>query len=202
VVTLDVHNVAAFQNAFRCATESLHAGRLFADHFAALLGRSEVAVVSPDAGGVGRAERLRGMLATRLGREVTTAFLVKHRSAGIVSGGALVGDVRGRVAVVVEIATGTTLVLAARACREAGAARVFAAATHGLFVGGAGEVLADEALEQVAVTSTIPPFRLGPGAALEKLVVLDAAPLVGEAIRRLHEGGSIVELLEDRAPRT
>ena len=59
VVTLDVHNLAAFQNAFRCRTEHLEATRLFAHYVAARVDDSEVAVVSPDAGGVKRADRLR-----------------------------------------------------------------------------------------------------------------------------------------------
>jgi ribose-phosphate pyrophosphokinase len=85
---------------------------------------------------------------------------------------------------------------AARACRELGARNVFAVATHGLFVEHAVNVITDDALDQVVVTDSVPPFRLDPATARGKLVVLDSAPLFAEAIRRIHEGGSISELVE------
>ncbi|MFQ5774973.1 MAG: ribose-phosphate diphosphokinase [Kiloniellaceae bacterium] len=198
VVTLEVHNLAAFQNAFRCRTEHLDAARLFADYFASVLAGSEIVVVSPDAGGVKRAERFRDALARTLHKDIPTAFLEKYRSSGVVSGGTVVGEVEARAAVIIDdlISTGTTVARAARACRERGATAVFAAAAHGLFVGEAGKVLSDPALEQVVVTDTIPPFRLDPEVVREKVIVLDAAALFAEAIERMHRGGSIVELLE------
>ena len=197
VVTLDVHNLAAFQNAFRCRAEHLEAKILFVAHFASLLAGQEVAVVSPDAGGYKRAERFRQGLAWALGREVPLAFLEKQRSAGVVSGEAVVGDVAGRAVVVLDdlVSTGTTLCRAARACRERGAAAVYAAATHGLFVGGAPELWAEPGLAQVVVTDGVPPFRVDSARTGGKLVVLEIAPLLAAAIERLHGGGSIVELL-------
>jgi ribose-phosphate pyrophosphokinase len=156
-------------------------------------------VVSPDTGGAKRAEALRTSLARALGRPPTSAFVEKYRARGVVSGEMLVGDVAGRVALIVDdlISTGGTIQRAARACRAAGARAVHAAATHGLFVGQAREVLFDDpALGQVAVTNSVPPFRLGRERLPDQLVVLDVAPLFAEAIRRLHTGGSIVDLLE------
>jgi len=82
VVTLDVHNLAAYQNAFRCAADHLDAMRLFVEHFVPLAARAEVTVVSPDLGGVKRAEEFRQALSRRLGREAGGAFLEKYRSAG------------------------------------------------------------------------------------------------------------------------
>jgi ribose-phosphate pyrophosphokinase len=202
VVALDVHNPVAFENAFRCPTEHLEARPLFARHFAAALGGNEVVVVSPDAGGTKRAEALRRTLGAALGKPVGNAFVEKHRALGVVSGEAFVGDVRDKVAIIVDdlVSTGGTLLRAAQACRAQGAATVYAAATHGLFVGNAPETLGDPALRQIVVTNSVPPFRLGRRPAAEKLVVLDVAPLVAEAIRRLHEGGSLVELLADPPP--
>lgn len=198
VVTLEVHNLAAFQNSFRCPTDHLDCARLFADYFAALLPEAEIAVVSPDAGGVKRANRFREALVSALDREVASAFVEKYRSWGVVSGGTVVGDVKDRVAVIIDdlISTGTTMVRAAKACRERGATKVFAAAAHGLFSGEASQVLADPALDRIITTDTVPPFRLDPAFAREKLVRLESAPLFAQAIKRLHEGGSIVELLE------
>jgi ribose-phosphate pyrophosphokinase len=199
VLALDVHNVAAFQNAFRCGTDHLEARPLFVRHFTPLLSGEEVAIVSPDTGGAKRAEALRTSLGRALGRPVTSAFVEKYRARGVVSGEMLVGDVAGRVALIVDdlIATGGTIVRAARACRAAGARAVHAAATHGLFVGQAPKILfGDPVLEQIVVTSSVPPFRLGRDRLPDQLVVLDVAPLFAEAIRRIHTGGSLVELLE------
>jgi ribose-phosphate pyrophosphokinase len=198
VVTLDVHNLAAFQNAFRCRTDHLEARRLFVEYFAPLLQDGEVAVVSPDVGGIKRAELFRQALGRALGREVASAFMEKQRARGVVSGEAIVGRVDGRTAVIVDdlISTGTTIARAAKACRAAGATTVYAAASHGLFVGEAGRVLADGALEKVVVTDTVPPFRLDSGLVETKLAVLDAAHLFAAAIARIHSGGSVAELLD------
>lgn len=197
IVTLDVHNLAAFENAFRCGTEHLQANGLFVDHFVPLLGSSEAVVVSPDAGGIKRAEKFRQRLAAALGRPVAAAFAEKHRSGNVLSGELIVGDVQGRCAIILDdlISTGSTIARTVKACRSLGAASVYATASHGLFVGDAAQVLADDALDGIVVTDTVPPFRLGEGKARGKLTVLSTAPLFAEAIRRIHEGGSIVELL-------
>ena len=197
VVTLDVHNVAAFQNAFRCRTEHLEAVGLFVDYFTPLAGEQDVVVVSPDAGGAKRAERFRRALSAATGREPAGAFMEKYRSRGVVTGEAVVGEVEGRAAVIIDdlISSGGTIRRAAQACLQQGATRVFAAATHGLFVGGAEEVVADPSLERVVVTDSVPPFRLDRERIGDKLVVLDAASLVGRAIGRMHAGGSVSELM-------
>jgi ribose-phosphate pyrophosphokinase len=197
VVTLDVHNLAAFQNAFRCRTENLEANALFVGHFAPLLRDLEVAVVSPDAGGIKRAEQFRNRLADALGRPIGAAFAEKYRSAGVVSGEALVGDVGGKVAIIVDdlISAGTTIARAAQACREHGATRILAAASHGLFAGAANEVLAASVVEQIVVTDSVPPLRVTAPGLKAKLVHVSTASLFAEAIRRIHDGGSIVELL-------
>jgi ribose-phosphate pyrophosphokinase len=155
-------------------------------------------VVSPDAGGFKRAERFREALARALGREVGMVFLEKQRSEGVVRGEAVVGVVAGRTAVILDdlIATGTTLCRAARACSERGAVEVHAAATHGLFMGGAPELMAEPSLARIVVTDSVPPFRLDPARARERVVVLEVAPLLAAAIERLHDDGSIVELVE------
>jgi ribose-phosphate pyrophosphokinase len=198
MITLEVHNLAAFQNAFRCPTDHLDCARLFADHFAPLLAGQKIVVVSPDAGGVKRANRFRETLMRKLGGDVAAAFVEKYRSAGVVSGGTLVGDVEGRTAIIMDdlISSGTTMVRAAVACRERGATGVIAAAAHGLFTANAGRALTDPALDRILVTDSVPPFRLDSAFIAERLTVLPSAPLFAAAIRRLHEGGSIVDLLE------
>jgi ribose-phosphate pyrophosphokinase len=197
VVTLDVHNLAAFQNAFRCNTEHLRADGLFVEHFVPLLSDGDAVVVSPDAGGIKRADRFRQRLSAALGRPVAAAFAEKHRSGNVLSGELIVGDVQGRCAIILDdlISTGSTIARTVKACRSLGATSVYAAASHGLFVGEASQLLADDALTGIIVTDSVPPFRLGEGKARAKLTVLSTAPLFAEAIRCIHEGGSIVELL-------
>jgi ribose-phosphate pyrophosphokinase len=199
VLGFDVHNLQAFQNAFRVPTDHLEAKGLFVEYFADLKGAERLVVMSPDAGGVKRAEAFRQALGSALGADIPLAFMEKTRSAGVVAGETVVGDVGGATVVILDdlISTGTTMVRAAGACRELGAQRVLAAATHGLFVGDAEKVIGAGALEKVVITASVPPFRLDPQLLRSKVVVLEAAPLFAEAIGRIHAGGSIVELLGD-----
>jgi ribose-phosphate pyrophosphokinase len=196
VVTLEVHNPVAFENAFRCRTVTLTATPLFVE-YASKLKDEKLCVVSPDTGGAKRAELFRETLEAICGRPIGKAFADKHRSAGVVTGDLFVGDVTGATALVIDdlISTGGTLVRAARAARSAGAGRVIALTAHGLFMEGAAEALADPALDRVVVSDTVPPFRLPAGATLDKLDILPSAPLFAEAIARLHEGRPLTELL-------
>lgn len=196
VVTIDVHNLAAFQNAFRIRSENLEAAGVFVERCIVLAGDAPLVVVSPDAGGIKRADRFRARLAKRLGHPVGVAFAEKYRSEGVLRGEALVGEVDGQVAVVVDdlVSVGHTLDRAARACRAHGATRVLAAVTHGLFAGDAPNVLAASPLDAILVTDTVdaPPFANAALAARVQRVSI--ANLVGEAIGRLNAGGSVVEL--------
>jgi ribose-phosphate pyrophosphokinase len=198
VVTLEVHNPAAYENAFRRRAVALTSTPLFAA-WVESLPPEPLCVVSPDAGGVKRAEQLRETLEATLGRPVGKAFADKHRSAGVVTGDLFVGEAQGMTALVVDdlISTGGTLLRAARAAQRAGARRVIALVTHGLFMKGSAELLADPAIEQLVVTDTVPPFRLGAGPLPSKLVVLPCAPLLAETIRRLHERRSLTSLMVD-----
>jgi ribose-phosphate pyrophosphokinase len=199
VVTLDVHNLAAYENAFRCRTVHLEAAALFVAHLEALLGNTDVTVVSPDAGGIKRAEAFRQRLAAALQRPIGAAFAEKYRSSGVLSGEALIGDVRGRVALIVDdlISAGNTIARAALACRERGAARVLAVASHGVFAHAANAVLGASDIERIVVTDSIAPLRVIDARLKSMLTQVSAAGLFAEAIRRLHGGGSIVELLND-----
>jgi ribose-phosphate pyrophosphokinase len=190
VIAFEVHNLAAFENAFRCPTWHIESAPLIAAHLAPQLGAAPIAAVSPDAGGVKRAEAFRQALEALTGREVGSATMEKFRSSGVVTGAILAGDVRDRTAVIIDdlISTGGTLVRAAKACRAAGAARVIAAAAHGLFVGGAPELFASPAIDGLVVTGTVPPFRLGPDQ-LRRLAVLDPSEAIAAAIRGFHDGG-------------
>jgi len=197
VVTLDVHNPAAFENAFRRRTVALTAAPLFVDYLKNHLAGEALAVISPDAGGMKRAELLRETLEATLGRPIGKALAEKHRSAGAVSGDLFVGDVDGRTALIVDdlISTGHTLLRAAQAARNAGATRVIALVTHGLFMPGAAEVLADPAIDRFVITDAVPPFRLERPGQNAKLIILPCASLLAEAIKRLHEEKSLIDLM-------
>jgi ribose-phosphate pyrophosphokinase len=196
VVTLEVHNPAAFENAFRCRTVALTGTPLLVDHVCRLPDR-DFSVVSPDTGGDKRAELFRETLEAALGRPVGKAFAEKHRSGGVVSGDLFVGEVAGTTALLVDdlISTGGTLLRAARAARAAGARRVIALATHGLFMPGAETALADGAIDRLVVTDAVPAFRLPPGPVRDKLDVLPAASLLAEAVRRLDSGEPLTDLV-------
>ena len=197
VVTLEVHNPAAFENAFRCRTVALTGTPIFVDYLKNNLAGEKLSVISPDAGGMKRAELLRETLEGALGRPVGKGLAEKYRSAGVVSGDLFVGEVAGTTALIVDdlISTGGTLLRAARSARAAGAKRVLALVTHGLFMPGAAEVIADPALDQVIVTDAVPPFRLDHPERNKKLTVLPSAPLLAEAIKRLHANRSLTDLL-------
>ncbi|MCX8100745.1 MAG: ribose-phosphate diphosphokinase [Geminicoccaceae bacterium] len=195
VVALDVHNPAAFENAFRIETVHLEARGLFVRQLIATLPDRPLAVVAPDAGGVKRAEALRRSLEAALARPVPLALMEKHRSAGVVSGEAFAGEVADRTALVVDdlVSTGGTMLRCATACRARGAVEVRAVATHGLFTGEAPRIVEDPVIAGWLVTDSVPAFRL-PDAARARLTVLPIAPLLAEAIRRLHDDGPVEEL--------
>jgi ribose-phosphate pyrophosphokinase len=198
VVTLDVHNPAAFENAFRCPAVALTAAPLFVD-YAKVLGDEVLSVVSPDPGGVKRAELFREALELAVGRLIRKGFADKNRSEGVVTGELFIGDVRGATALIIDdlISTGGTLLRAARAARQAGARRVIALVTHGLFMAGSAAVIADPAMDRFVVTDAVPPFRLDADAAVprHKIDVLPIAPLLADAIGRLHCGQALTGLL-------
>ena len=196
VVTMEVHNLAAFQNAFRVQTLALDTRGVLLDRAAALAGEGPVAVASPDPGGVKRAQLFREALEARLDRAVGFALMEKRRSAGVVSGTLMAGAVEGARVLVIDdlIASGGTMMRAAAALSGGGARDVWALAAHGLFTGRAAENLADPALAGWVVTDTVPPFRL-PEAGRQRLETVSAAPLFAEAIRRLHADQPVSPLI-------
>jgi ribose-phosphate pyrophosphokinase len=196
IATLEVHNPSAFENAFRCQTVNLTATPLFIDYAEALRHES-LCVVSPDPGGVKRAELFRETLEAAVGRAIGKGFVDKHRSAGVVSGDLFIGDAAGATVLIIDdlISTGNTLLRAARAARKAGAARVIALVSHGLFMPGAQAVIADAAIERFVVTDTVPPFRLAMDSVQDKIAILPTASLFAETIKRLHEGRGLTDLL-------
>jgi ribose-phosphate pyrophosphokinase len=148
-------------------------------------------VISPDAGGVERAgafaKRLDvslGIIDKRLDRDKKNVAKVMH----------IVGDVEGRDVLIVDdmVDTAGTLVEGTTALLRAGAERVFACSTHAVLSGPAMQRLAASSLEKLVVTDTIP---LGAKLqAWERIQVLSVAPLLGEAIKRIHCDDSVSSL--------
>lgn len=198
IVTVDVHNRAAYENAFRIGCEHLEANALFVERCRSL-GERGLAVVSPDPGGFHRAEALRDALEHATGQTVELAMLGKHRKAGVVRTEAFVGNVEGRIAVIIDdmIVTGTTLVRAAEACRKRGAVAVHAMATHAVFTKAADAVLATPLIDSVTVTDTVSPARVELGTCRGKLSIVSIAPRLARAISALHHERSITQMLND-----
>ena len=200
VIAIDAHNLAAFQNAFRCDTEHLDAQAVFARHFVRLIGEADVAVVSPDLGGEKRAEQFRERLERTLKRPVAKAFMDKHRSEGKVVGDIFAGDVLGRIAIVLDdlMSGGGTMARVARACHDRGATQIWCAATHGVFSPRAASVLREAPINRIVITNTVPlPLFMNAEPLKERLEVLSVTNLVAQAIKCCHVGGSITELLEE-----
>lgn len=196
VIALEVHSVAAFQNAFRCRSVHLDTGRLFAAHIQSLRIQGPLIVASPDPGGVKRAQLFRDHL-QRAGLVAGHAFFDKRRSAGVVSGETMVGDVSGATVLVVDdlIASGATMTRAAKLAQANGARAVIAVAAHGLFTGLAPAEVASAPVTRWVITDSVPPFRLDPRLVKERVDTVSACPLFAEAIGRVHQGGSITALL-------
>jgi ribose-phosphate pyrophosphokinase len=199
VVTMDVHNLQAFQNSFRIPTENLEARKLFAAYLLPLVSHDSPVIMSPDFGGIKRAEQFQRTLSKLLNKELPVVFMEKYRSSGVVSGEKITGEVKDKTVIIIDdlISTGGTIARAAATCVKLGAKKVMAFATHGLFTGNPDETLLESPLDQIIVTNTIPPFRLEQKKVKERVTILDAAPLFAEVIKRMQEGGSVTELLED-----
>ena len=144
-------------------------------------------IVSPDAGRVKTARNF----ARRIGTQ--WAVMEKERPAQAVAEiGYVVGDVKGKTAVLVDdmIDTAGTLTAAAQTVLDEGAARVIACATHGVFSGPAYERIENSAIEQIVVTDTLP---LRPGAP-DNITVLSTASTFADSIRRIFTDHSVSEI--------
>jgi ribose-phosphate pyrophosphokinase len=203
VISVTAHNLAAFQNAFRCRTEHLDADALFAHALAGRLKGRSAAVVSPDPGGEKRAELFRAKLERVLGAPVAKGFVDKTRSMGKVTGDLFAGDVAGRTVIILDdmISTGGTMTRAAALCRQHGAQEVLTVATHGLFIGGAPELMGDPSIDEIWVTDCAPLSDEARAQAHRgRLRIVRAGDLLAGAILRCQQGGSINELLERDLP--
>lgn len=188
LVTLDVHNPAALENAYRCRTLNLSPDSLFLDRLLDAWPEDEPCVVlAPDSGALRRAENLRKLLAARRGEPPSLGLMEKWRGGGEVSGETLFADVRDSTVILIDdmVVSGTTLVRAARAARDAGARRVLAAASHGVLLGDAATQLAPPLVDHLLLTDSV--LGSASRAALPgHIEVVSCAPLFAQAIRALR----------------
>jgi ribose-phosphate pyrophosphokinase len=185
ILIMDLHS-GQIQGFFQKPCDHMTALFMLTQYFADL-GLEDLVVVAPDAGRV----KLNQKFASKIGADL--AILNKERPAQQVAEiNYVIGDVAGRTAVLVDdiIDTAGTLKAAAHAVIDAGARRVYAAATHGVFSGNAWENLAASHFEQVVVTDTIP---LPPGAP-DNVRVLSCADLLTNSIRQIFTDGSVSDV--------
>ncbi len=187
VLTMDLHS-PQIQGFFSIPVDNLMAAPVLAGHFRTMA-LEDLTIVSPDAGGVGRAR----VFAKRLGAKL--AIIDKRRPAPNVAQVLhVIGDVEGQNVIIFDdmIDTAGTITLSIEALAKAGAKRIFAAATHPVLSGPALDRLEKTKPEKIFVTNTIP---LGDRAkASGAFTVLSVAELFGEAIRRINEGSSVSSL--------
>jgi ribose-phosphate pyrophosphokinase len=188
VVSIDLH-AAQIQGFFSIPFDNLHAMPVFLDYLRARYASETPVFVSPDAGGV---ERTRAY-AKRM--DCDLAIIDKRRERANVSEVMnVIGDIEGRDCVIIDdmIDTAGTLTNAAKALKDQGARSVSAAATHAVLSGPAVERIAASVLDEVLVSDTIP---LSPAAvATGKIKALSVSKLLGEAIKRIHNGDSVSSL--------
>jgi len=187
VLTMDLHS-PQIQGFFSIPVDNLMAAPVL-ENYIRSLELKDLTIISPDAGGVGRAR----MSAKRL--MATLAIIDKRRPApNIAKVLHVIGEVKDRDVVIMDdmVDTGGTLVQSAEALKKDGARRIFAACSHPILSGQAMEKIEGSALEKLIVTNTIP---LNEGMqSSKKIVCLSVAALFGEAIRRINRGHSVSSL--------
>jgi ribose-phosphate pyrophosphokinase len=156
------------------------------------ISKNSLVVVSPDAGGVARANKI----AERLDGNTVVTILKRRMVANQVATMEMVGDVTNKICVIVDdmIDTGGTLCKAAALLKSHGARRVLCIATHGLFSNDALDKIAASYLEKVFVTDTLPQFRAREKC--EKLEIVTVSHLLGQAILNIHKEESLSELFD------
>lgn len=191
LMSVDLHT-SQIQGFFDGPVDHLFALPLLAAHVQQRYDRSNITVVSPDAGRVRVAERWTDIL------DAPLAIIHKRRDPDIPNEAKVlevVGDVDGRVCVIVDdmIDTAGTITKAADALFENGAIEVVATSTHGVLSGPAVDRLKNSRITEVVITNTLP---IPEDRRFDKLTVLSIAPLLARAIHEVFDEGSVTSLFE------
>jgi ribose-phosphate pyrophosphokinase len=187
VLTLDLH-APAIEGFFDIPVDHLRATPLLARRWRHVMAGADVVAVSPDAGGVARADDFRARVGAPL-----AIISKRHPHPDATEVLEMVGDVDGKTCVIIDdmISTAGTLVEAAELLRARGAADIHAAATHGIFAGDAISLIERSPISKVFITDTIP---LPAGSVPAMLETITVAPLLAEAIMRIHKDLSVSAL--------
>lgn len=189
IVAIDLH-APQIMGFFNILVDHLYGSPVLLD-FVRSLPYKDIVLVSPDVGGVARARAFAKKL-----DEAPIAIIDKRRSQhNVAEVMSVVGDVKGKVAIMVDdmVDTAGTLVKGAELLLKEGAEKIYACTTHAVLSGPAMERLEKSPIEQLIVTNTIP---LDPQKRSKKIVQLSVAKLLGEAIVRIHDDCSVSELFE------
>jgi ribose-phosphate pyrophosphokinase len=194
IMAVDLHT-AQIQGFFDGPVDHLFALPILADYIEQSVDVSQVTVVAPDAGRVRVCERWTDRLGSPL------AIIHKRRDPDVANKVAVfevVGQVAGRTCIVVDdmIDTGATIVKAAEALFEQGAAKVIVTATHGVLSGSAVDGLKNSRISEVVVTNTLP---IAQDSRFDKLKVLSIAPLIARAITEVFSDGSVTSLFDGQS---
>ncbi|MDR3107084.1 MAG: ribose-phosphate diphosphokinase [Bifidobacteriaceae bacterium] len=194
LMAVDLHT-AQIQGFFNGPVDHLWALPILTNYVRTRVDRSRLTIVSPDAGRV----RLADQWSDRLGAPL--AIIHKRHDptvANQVKVHELVGEVAGRTCVIVDdmIDTAGTIVQAAEALRQNGAAQVLVAATHAVLSGPAVDRLNNSSISEIVVTDTLP---IEEDKRIDKLTVLSIAPLIARAIREVFDDGSVTSLFDGNA---
>ena len=188
ILSLDLH-AGQIQGFFDVPVDNLYASPALIPEVQKMVAGRDAVVVSPDAGGVIRARAYAKML------DAPLAIIDKRRDRpNEIAGMQVIGDVADRYAVIVDdlVDTAGTLCTAAEAVRDAGAFAVTAVATHGVLSGPAINRIEASVLESLVISDSIP--LTDAGKACSKIRVVSLAPLLGEAVHRIHTGDSVSSL--------
>jgi ribose-phosphate pyrophosphokinase len=191
VLTIDLH-AAQIQGFFDLPVDHLFAAPILDSYFRSLqIPRDELVIVSPDEGSIKRAlqhqEHLGGQLVIVDKRRSSAT---ETRQANLIG-----GPIAGKTALLFDdmISTGGSIVGAVNVVRQHGAKKVYVGAAHGLFCGPAVERLSQAAIDEIVVTDSLPQTA---SRTLKNLKVVSVAPLLGEAIRRIHRNESVSRLFD------
>lgn len=191
VLTMDLH-AAQIQGFFDCPVDHLYAAPILDNYFRGLgLDPSQLVIVSPDEGSIKRSlqhvEHLGGAL----------AIVDKRRSSAVDTRqeNLIGGPIHGKTAIIFDdmITTGSSMLGAVKVVRNYGAAKVYVSATHPVLCGPAISRLREAPIEEIVVTNSLP---IRDELALPNLRVVSVAPLLGEAIRRIHRNESVSYLFD------
>ncbi|MGZ3774104.1 MAG: ribose-phosphate diphosphokinase [Pseudobdellovibrionaceae bacterium] len=181
LITLDVHNLSAFQNAFRCTNINIEASPLFCEYLFTNHQKNEaLTVLSPDLGGIKRAEKFRNQLQQKFAFPIFMSFLEKYREKEGLQGQTLVGTVNNSHVIIYDdmISTGKTVLRAAEAAKKNGALSLTVIATHGLFSSEPEKLLQSSLIDKIIVTNSNPNLYSSQFTNFPKLKILSCAPLL------------------------